>query len=200
MSNHRKHYSEIPIRKYSKRSNDELSPWPDSITEKHKRYESEIPTNHKIATTSMTERVTNSDRAYNYTESDALKDKISPTDIKLDYKLFSKQQKDPKSAVFSELKRHFMDDDNEGLPNFLLFLKEPLKRETDPEDEYTTKGCFTKIKVDELIATVLTVNTILVCVIYYEIRKLPLDEINTQILVSLAMVSITSIFLSKVFL
>jgi hypothetical protein len=203
MSNHRKHLSEIPLRKTSGRSGKELIIPPlDLGTEKHRRFESEIPANPKIATTCMTERVTNSDRAYNYTEIDALKEKVALSDVQLEYKTTHHKRRGSKdsprkSAVFSELKRTYMDDDNEGLPNYLLFLKEPLRKETDPEDEYTTKGYFTKIKVDELVSTILTVNTILVCVIYYEIRKLPPDQVKNQIVVTLAMISVASLFLGK---
>jgi hypothetical protein len=99
------------------------------------------------------------------------------------------------SKAFSEIKRSFLDDEHEGIPGPLLFLKEIIKKETDPEDEYATKSYFCMIKVDELIATVLTINTIFGSVIYHELKKTVSGVFAID--VTLYFVTINSMILGK---
>jgi hypothetical protein len=205
MSNHRKYYSEVPKLKldFLKEGSDI-----NNSNDIHKRIESEVPhqTQFKLATTCITDRPINSERAFLSSETDPLKDLVSPKDVKIEYKPYrhqsSKDKNDAKvsgyrkSTVFSEIKHSYMHDKNEGFPNYLLFLKDPLKKETDPEDEYATKSFFCQIKVDELVATVFIVNIILAGVIYYEIKKITDKDIKNQAYTALAMISIMSLLFS----
>jgi hypothetical protein len=185
MSQHRKYYSEIP--KIIIES-DSLSSIAHSSAKRSKVLQpsigSNVPFNNFVlATSNITE-------PHNETETDNLKTTRRERS-KILTNIEKKQQAGllmpstsiisgskklnvsyAESKAFSDIKRSFLDDENEGLPEPLLFLKDTIKKETDPEDEYMTKTYFCTIKVDELIATVLTINTIFGGVIYHELKKI----------------------------
>src|SRR5690348_3665169 len=105
-TSHRKNFSEVPKLKLTPEMMGVSPPPFDSKEKKHKKFESDIP-HFKIQTTcSITDRVS-SDRLYNYTEHDTLKDKISPRDVKLleeSKRPSTTKSAGKKSVIFSELK------------------------------------------------------------------------------------------------
>jgi hypothetical protein len=199
---HRKYYSEVPKLNFEESSyiksygNSESK----SFKNNHQRFDSQVPVNNFIlATSSLTERNETSERDILQKQTPrflGFQNKQSSTLLKST--ISSKRGSAyADSKAFSEIKRSFLDDENEGIPEPLLFLKDIYKNETDPEDEYRTKSLFCVIKVDELIATVLTVNTIFGSVIYHELKKFTeYGEIALD--VTLYFVTINSVLLSKI--
>jgi hypothetical protein len=70
-----------------------------------------------------------------------------------------------KLSIISQLK-------SSQLIPILNFLKETIREETELEDESKTKFYFSKIKYDEIISAIFTINAVIGSIIYYEVKQM----------------------------
>jgi hypothetical protein len=56
------------------------------------------------------------------------------------------------------------------LNQLLNFLKENINDETELEDKSSTKYYFSKIKYDEIVSTIFTINAFIRIIVYYEVK------------------------------